>query len=186
MAPCILFADEIEKGLAGVNGSGDSGVSARLFGHLLTWLNDHTSDVFFIGTCNDISKLPPEFARAERFDAVVFIDLPNTAQRRQIWELYLRQYGLEAEQRLPADEQWTGAEIKACCRLAALLDVPLMAAAQNIVPVAVTAGEAVEKLRTWASGRCLSAAQAGIYHRDEAAAGKRRQVSRGKIDPTRN
>jgi len=68
MAPCILFCDEIEKALSGVGGSGqtDSGVSARLFGSLLSWMNDHASDVYLIATCNDISKLPPEFSRAER------------------------------------------------------------------------------------------------------------------------
>jgi hypothetical protein len=65
MAPCILMVDEIEKSLAGATGSnGDSGVSARLFGTLLTWLNDHTSDVFVVCTANDVSKLPPEFSRA--------------------------------------------------------------------------------------------------------------------------
>src|SRR5262245_32391139 len=65
-SPSILFCDEIEKALSGVGSQGDSGVSTRLFGALLTWLSDHESDVFFIGTSNDISKLPPEFARAER------------------------------------------------------------------------------------------------------------------------
>src|SRR6516225_1729324 len=79
MSPCVLFIDEIEKALSGVGGQGDSGVSTRLFGTLLTYLSDRTSDTFFIGTCNDISKLPPEFARAERFDGVFFLDLP-TAQ----------------------------------------------------------------------------------------------------------
>ena len=65
MAPSILFLDEVEKGLSGVASSGqtDGGVSARLFGTFLTWLNDHVSDVFVIATCNDITKLPPEFAR---------------------------------------------------------------------------------------------------------------------------
>jgi SpoVK/Ycf46/Vps4 family AAA+-type ATPase len=79
MAPCVLFADEIEKALAGATSSGQtaSGVTARVFGSLLTWLNDHESDVFFVGTCNDASKLPPEFARAERFDGVLFVDLPG-------------------------------------------------------------------------------------------------------------
>ncbi len=74
MAPCILFVDEIEKALSGASGSqSDSGVSARLFGSLLTWLNDHTSDVYFVGTCNDISRLPPELSRAERFDGIFFL-----------------------------------------------------------------------------------------------------------------
>ena len=67
--------------------------------------------------------------------------------------MYLERFGLDPDQRRsPQDRDWTGAEIKACCRLAALLDVPLIEAAQNIVPVAVTAGESVERLRTWASG----------------------------------
>src|SRR5205085_11116399 len=84
MSPCILFVDELEKALSGVGGQGDSGVSTRLFGTILTWLSDHTSDVFFLGTCNDISKLPPEFARAERFDGVFFLDLPTTAEKELI------------------------------------------------------------------------------------------------------
>lgn len=178
MAPCVLFADELEKGLAGASGQGDSGVSARLFGHLLSWLNDRTSDVFFIGTCNDISRLPPEFARAERFDAVVFIDLPDQAQRAQIWDLYLQVFPLDAGQARPDDQLWTGAEIRACCRLAALLDVPLVAAAQNVVPVAATAGESVERLRNWASGRCLNAAAPGIYQHRQSGSTARRRVAR--------
>jgi len=175
MAPCILFADELEKALSGAAGSGqtDSGVSARLFGTLLSWMNDHTSDVYLIATCNDISKLPPEFARAERFDAVAFLDLPGREEKDVIWQMYLQLFGLAPQQRRPDDAQWTGAEIKACCRLAALLDVPLVAAAQNVVPVAVTASESVERLRQWASGRCLDAAKAGIYERERGRPKKR-------------
>jgi AAA+ superfamily predicted ATPase len=167
MAPCVLFVDEIEKGLAGVGNSGqtDSGVSARLFGTLLTWLNDHTSDVFFIGTCNDASQLPAPFARAERFDGVFFVDLPGNEQRQQIWNIYLEQFGIDKAQAKPDDTNWTGAEVKSCCRLAALLDVPLIEAAQNVVPVAVTSAEQIEHLRGWAEGRCLSADNAGLYAR---------------------
>ena len=120
MAPCVCFVDEIEKALSGVAGSGstDSGVSARMFGTLLSWLADHESDVFFVATSNDVSKLPPEFARAERFDGIFFLDLPGPAERDRIWPLYLRKYGLDREQRRPADRDWTGAEIASCCRLA--------------------------------------------------------------------
>jgi hypothetical protein len=74
---------------------------------------------------------------------------------------------LDRDQPQPEDTGWTGAEIRSCCRLAALLDVPLMQAAQNVVPISVTAAESIERLRTWASGRCLSANQPGIY-RDTA------------------
>ena len=169
MAPCVLMADEVEKALAGASSSGqtDSGVTARVFGSLLTWLNDHESDVFFVGTCNDASKLPPEFARAERFDGVFFVDLPGPDQRAVIWAIYTRHYGLDAKQARPDDTNWTGAEIKSCCRLASLLEVPLVQAAQNVVPVAVTAGDKIDSLRQWASGRCLSADRAGVYSRDQ-------------------
>ena len=175
MAPCVLFCDEIEKGLAGATSSGqtDSGVTARVFGSLLTWLNDHESDVFFVGTCNDASKLPPEFARAERFDGVFFVDLPGRDQKDGIWDIYTQHYGLDAKQARPDDTNWTGAEIKSCCRLASLLDVPLVQAAQNVVPVAVTAGDKIEGLRQWASGRCLSADRAGVYSRSEGVSGGR-------------
>ena len=179
MAPCVLFCDEIEKGLAGATSSGqtDSGVTARVFGSLLTWLNDHESDVFFVGTCNDASKLPPEFARAERFDGVFFVDLPGREQKDGIWGIYQQHYGLDPRQPRPDDANWTGAEIKSCCRLASLLDVPLIQASQNVVPVAVTAGDKIESLRQWASGRCLSADRAGVYSRSEAgSSGRGRRV----------
>jgi hypothetical protein len=180
MAPCVLFADEVEKALAGAGSSGqtDSGVTARVFGSLLTWLNDHESDVFFVGTCNDASKLPPEFARAERFDGVFFVDLPGGDQKDAIWGIYTGHYGLDAKQARPDDTNWTGAEIKSCCRLASLLDVPLIQAAQNVVPVAVTAGGKIEELRQWASGRCLSADRAGVYSRSEVGGGRGRRVVR--------
>ena len=143
MAPCVLMIDEVEKALAGVASSGqtDSGVSARLFGTFLQWLNDHESDVFVVCTCNDISKLPPEFSRAERFDSIFFLDLPGATQKAAIWDIWLRAFELDSDQPKPKTPQWTGAEIRACCRLAALLDVPLTEAAQNVVPVAVTAAE---------------------------------------------
>jgi hypothetical protein len=166
--PAILFLDECEKALAGGGTSGahgDSGVSARLFGSLLTYLSDHTSNVFVVMTANDISKLPPEFARAERFDGVFFLDLPGTDERDRIWPLYLNRYGLDPKQKRPQDHDWTGAEIQSCCRLAALLDLPLREAAKNVVPVAVTAAESVERLRNWAAGRCLDASRPGVYAR---------------------
>lgn len=93
----------MEKALGGLGSNGDSGVSSRLFGTLLTWLNDHESDAFVVCTCNDISKLPPEFARAERFDGVFFVDLPSKSQREAIWRLYLERFQVDARQRLPDD-----------------------------------------------------------------------------------
>ena len=165
MAPCVLFVDELEKALSGTSGSGqsDSGVSSRLLGTLLSWMNDHTSNVYLIATCNDISKMPPELTRSGRFDGVVFLDLPSREQKDLIWQQYFKSYDLDPEQAKPDDRNWTGAEIRSCCRLAALLDVPVKQAAQNIVPVATAAGESIEHLRSWATGRSLDAEKGGVY-----------------------
>jgi hypothetical protein len=180
MAPCVLFCDEVEKALSGVGSQGDSGVSTRLFGHLLTWLSDHESDVFVVATANDISRLPPEFSRAERFDANFFVDLPDGKEKDSIWSMYRRQFGIPESQARPDDTDWTGAEIRSCCRLAAMLEVPLTQAARNVVPVAVTAAESVERLRTWATGRCLAASGPGIYSRTgETQPKPGRRVNRG-------
>jgi SpoVK/Ycf46/Vps4 family AAA+-type ATPase len=183
MAPAILFIDEIEKGLSGVAASGntDSGVSARLFGTLLTWMNDHESDVFMIATSNDVSKLPPEFTRAERFDALYFLDFPGPEQKEQIWRMHADHFGIDPQQPRPRDHEWTGAEIRACCRLSALLDMPLTDAARNVVPIAATAAENVQRLRTWANGRCLSADRPGLYQ-STAAPAKASSKSARKIE----
>ena len=182
MSPCVAFGDEIEKLLAGVSSGGqsDGGVSAGQFGTILSYMNDQEGDAFFVLTANDVSKLPPEFTRAERLDGVFFVDLPGTKEREAIWKIHLGHFDLDPVQRRPRDIDWTGAEVRACCRLAALLDVPLIEAAQNIVPVAVTAGESVERLRSWASGRCLSADRPGLYTRgNEVTAKPGRNVNRG-------
>ena len=185
MSPCILFVDEIEKALAGAANSGqtDSGVSARLFGTLLSWMNDHDSDVYLIATCNDISKLPPEFSRAERFDGVVFLDLPAAAEKQAIWELYLDAFQIDREQRLPDDTNWTGAGGESL--------LPIVSIARCSVDPSCTERRArrcdcQRKRRSpakWASGRCLSANQPGLYRHTDAKSGSRRKVKR---DPSLN
>ena len=178
MSPCILFIDEIEKALSG-SGQNDSGVSSRMLGTLLSWMNDHTSNVYLIATCNDISRMPPELSRAERFDGIVFLDLPQRQQKDLIWGQYIAMFDLDANQKRPEDTKWTGAEIRACCRLAALLDIPLSQAGLNVVSVAITASESVDRLRQWASGRCLDAEKPGIYQH-QTKPKSRRRVSRAK------
>jgi SpoVK/Ycf46/Vps4 family AAA+-type ATPase len=167
MSPCVLYCNEIDKALSGVGGSGstDSGVSARLFGTLLSWMNDRRSDVFVVCTANNASNLPPEFSRAERFDGVFFLDLPSSEGKSKIWPIHLQRYGFKVTggDQLPDSRDWTGAEIQSCCRLASLLDVNLKQASRNVVPVAVTAAESVQRLRAWAAGRCLDASRPGIY-----------------------
>jgi len=164
MAPCILMIDEIEKGLAGAMrgaSAGDSGVAQRQGGIFLKWLQDHESDVYVVATCNDISKLPPEYLRAERWDAVFFVDLPDAAQRKQIFELYARTYGVGREQvdvdPVRLTEGWTGAEIKTLCRNARMMECPISEAAHYVTPICKTMGEEIESLRKWAAGRTIPA-----------------------------
>lgn len=177
MAPAIVMIDELEKAFAGTGNHQDSGVSARMFGTFLTWLNDHTSDVYVVCTSNDVSQLPPEFARSERFDAMFFIDLPTAGERQAIWQLVLAGHPRRADP-CPDDADWTGAEIRACARLSRLLDLPLGEAAQFVVPLARTAAEQVARLRQWARGRCLSASVPGIYQAGTPTETSRRRLSR--------
>lgn len=184
MGKSVVLLDEVDKAFGSVTSgnSGDSGVSARMFGTFLTWLNDRQSDSFVVCTANDVQKLTPEFARAERFDAVYFLDLPLREEKDSIWSIYLEHFGLDVEQAKPDDSDWSGAEIKACCRLAALLDVPLNLA-QNVVPVAVTARESIDRLRRWADQRCLDAHAGGLYRFTPTPTKTRRKI---KGDPSLN
>ena len=88
VAPCVLWVDEIEKALAG-SGDGDSGVTRRLIGQFLYWLQESTSKVFMVATSNDVTSLPPELLRKGRFDELFFVDLPDEQDRAEIMRLYL-------------------------------------------------------------------------------------------------
>jgi ATP-dependent 26S proteasome regulatory subunit len=92
VAPCVLWIDELEKGLAGAggSGSGDTGVTQRIFGALLTWLQEKTGPVFVVATANRIDALPPELLRKGRFDEIFFIDLPSVTEREEIFRIHLR------------------------------------------------------------------------------------------------
>jgi SpoVK/Ycf46/Vps4 family AAA+-type ATPase len=126
-----------------------------------------------------LTRWPPTL-----LDGTFFLDLPQVAERQAIWRMYLAQFGLDPDQPRPNDRDWTGAEIKSCCRLAALLGLPLADAASQIVPVAVTAGESVERLRSWAAGRCLAADRPGLYTRVTEPSGKSGRAVRR--DPSAN
>ncbi len=168
LAPAVLWVDEIEKGLAGADGrANDGGVSARIFGTLLTWLQEKTAPVFVVATANRIDALPPELLRKGRFDEIFFIDLPTEAERREIFALQLAR-----RNRSPADfpldalakatEQFSGAEIEQAV-VSALYEafadrVPLEprhleVAITATLPLAVTMAEDVERLRDWAKHR---------------------------------
>ncbi|MGB7288736.1 MAG: AAA family ATPase, partial [Candidatus Macondimonas sp.] len=93
MAPCVLWIDEIEKGLA--TGGDDGGTSRRMLGTLLTWLAERTAPVFLAATANDIQQLPPELMRKGRMDEIFFVDLPETSAREAIFVIHLRKRQLD-------------------------------------------------------------------------------------------
>jgi len=173
MSPCVLWVDEIEKGFAGMQGSGvsDGGTSMRVFGTFITWLQEKKSNVFVVATANQISSLPPELLRKGRFDEIFFIDLPTDAERRTIFGIHLakrrrnpRLFNLGALAQ--AAEGFSGAEIEQVV-IAGLfeafdagqeLGMPhLQAAIHKTVPLSVTMQEGVSRLRDWARQRAVPA-----------------------------
>ena len=90
ISPCVLWIDEIEKAFAGIGSDDGSGVTTRLFGQFLTWLQEKENTVFIVATANDISKMPPEFLRKGRFDELFFVDLPNGEERKKIFDIHLK------------------------------------------------------------------------------------------------
>ena len=115
MAPCVLWLDELEKGLA--VGDDDDGLSRRVLGTLLTWMSERRKAVFLVATANDISRLPPEMVRKGRFDEVFFVDLPSPENRREILAIHLgkrclQPAGFDLEALTRATEGFSGAEIE--------------------------------------------------------------------------
>ncbi len=118
MSPAILWIDEIEKGLSGTSSSCDSGVSTRMFGKILTWMQEKTEPVFVIATANNVKSLPSEFLRKGRFDEIFFVDLPNQEEREEIFRIQLLKHKRKPEIYNLADlakrtSNYTGAEIEA-------------------------------------------------------------------------
>lgn len=172
MSPIILWIDEIEKAFASAaSQSTDGGLSKRMFGTLLTWMQEHRSPVFVIATANDIEALPPELLRKGRFDEIFFVDLPSLDARRMIFVIHLTKRRRAAEQfdleaLAVASEGYSGAEIEqsviAAMHLAFGAREPLrtehiLDALQNSPPLSVTMSESVQRLREWARGRCTPA-----------------------------
>jgi SpoVK/Ycf46/Vps4 family AAA+-type ATPase len=179
IAPCVLWIDEIEKGFSGSSGTGDSGTSSRVFGSVLTWMQEKTKSVFVIATANNIDKLPPEFLRKGRFDEIFFVDLPTKAERRIIWNVHLKKRLKSAEVvgELKIDKQlseklagisegYSGAEIEqavivglfeAFSEQRSISEEDLTKALANMVPLSVTQSENIEAIRDWANVRAVAA-----------------------------
>ncbi len=164
VAGSIAGIPTIQMDLGGMKGSlvGQSEQALRTALRVVTAISG--GDALFLATCNKIAVLPPELKR--RFGlGTFFFDLPNDDERRAIWPLY-DMYGNRGTR--PADDGWTGAEIRKCCEIAYRLDCTLDEAAAYIVPVAQSAREQIEDLRSQASGKFISASYAGTYRRQTA------------------
>jgi len=173
VSPAVLWIDEIEKGLSGTQSSGqlDSGVTARVFGTLTTWLQEKIKAVFVVATANNISALPPELLRKGRFDEIFFVDLPGEEERREIFAIHLQKRKREAKKfdlRLLAKESegFSGAEIEQAV-ISSLYDAfeqdrdistdDVARSLREAVPLSITMKEEIEELRHWAKGRARPA-----------------------------
>lgn len=174
VAPCVLWIDEIEKGLAGATaGSSDGGTSTRLVGQFLFWLQEARARVFVVATANDVSRLPPELLRRGRFDELFFVDLPTPAERADIVNIYAER-GLKQrvdpallKDLVALSDGFAGADLEAAVRevtKGAFLDGDAAATPDlfrrsftNIVPLSKTNPEAVEAIRAWGRERAVPA-----------------------------
>ena len=179
ISPSILWIDEIEKGLGGTNSNGDSGTSTRIFGTLVTWMQEKSKPVFVVATANNIQALPPELLRKGRFDEIFFVDLPTRKEREEIFRIHIEKR-LTSEQvkgdfeitgELLAElasisEGFIGAEIEQAV-IAGLFEAyheqrslkkeDIMKAIKQTVPLSVTQAEQIRALREWANVRAVAA-----------------------------
>lgn len=168
MAPCVLWMDEIEKGIA--VGDNDGGTSRRMLGTLLTWMAEKKSPVFVVATANDIERLPPELVRKGRFDEIFFVDLPKPDARKIIFEVHLAKRGIDSVQfdldlLVTASTGFSGAEIEQSIVSAlysshaqgqVLNNQHLLDEIKQTRPLSVVMAEKIEGLRAWAGDRTVA------------------------------
>jgi AAA+ superfamily predicted ATPase len=169
MAPCVLWLDEVEKGLGSGDSDGDGGVSRRVLGAFLTWMNERQERVFIVATANDISRLPPELLRKGRFDEIFFVDLPEAPIRIEILQIHLNKRKLDAttfdlEALAGAAQGFSGAELEqaviaaqydAYATKAPLDTAMLLNEIRSTRPLSVVRAEEVAGLREWAMERTV-------------------------------
>jgi SpoVK/Ycf46/Vps4 family AAA+-type ATPase len=194
VSPCILWIDEIEKGLSGAGSSNDGSVSTRMVGQFLFWLQECKKQVFVVATANDVSMLPSELLRRGRFDELFFVDLPTVEERQSIISLYMRKYlGLKLDDALMTElvditDGFTGADLESTVRDLAYhklsnegleMTRDLMTNAfNNVIPLSQTSPEKIEGIRAWGKTRAVPASgrPIGSETLKEKAAPKVRRV----------
>jgi AAA+ superfamily predicted ATPase len=170
MGPCVLWIDEIEKGLAPDSGD-DGGPGRRMLGTLLTWMAERTERVFLVATANDIAALPPELLRKGRFDEIFFVDLPAAESRVRALEIHLKKRGqnpgaFDLRALAAASAGFSGAEIEQAVVSAlyaahacqeSLQTRHIVAALGATKPLSVVMAEKIAYLRAWAKERTVLA-----------------------------
>lgn len=192
MAPCVLWTDEVDKGLAGANGSGNTGneVTRRVFGTIINWMQDRKKPVFVVATANQVEGLPPEFLRKGRFDELFALDLPSATERAAILEIHLRLRKRNPEAFgalgpvVKATEGYTGSEIETVVTEAMFnafddggrefTAQDLLVAAKAMTPLSVTAKETIDSIRQWARTRARFASAPEDTQPAQPEAGRRR------------
>ncbi|WP_302220722.1 AAA family ATPase [Acidaminococcus timonensis] len=175
VSPCILWIDEIEKGLSGASSNNDGGVSTRMVGQFLFWLQECRKAVFVVATANDVSMLPSELLRRGRFDELFFVDLPTEEEREDILHLYFQRY-LQVDihsnedfagQLVALTDGFTGADLESAVRELAYRKVAepeheltrgeILSSFQNVVPLSQTSPEKINSIRNWGKERAVPA-----------------------------
>lgn len=174
VAPCVLWADELEKGFGGLGGSNtDGGTTSRVFATFLTWMQEKTAPVFLIATANDVSKLPPEMLRKGRFDEIFFIDLPDRPEREEILAIHLRKRNRDPSKYdllhlSDRSRGFSGAELeqvvvgslyRAFAENREIDQKDLEYQVEHLVPLSVMMEENMASLREWASKRTRPASR---------------------------
>lgn len=197
VAPCVLWIDEIEKGLAGATGSGDGGTSTRLVGQFLFWLQESLARVFVVATANDVSQLPPELLRRGRFDELFFVDLPNSKEREEIIRIYVEK-GLRREidqdlldKLVQISEGFAGADLEAAVRDVvkqafikgddSVTDQTFINYFENVVPLSQTSPEQIDFIRNWGRERAVPAGKPFEENQTEQSSFSRRKGPRNVI-----
>ena len=177
LAPCVFWIDELEKVFAGSgpdSASVDAGVSSRILAAFLSWMQDRKAPVFVAATCNNVTALPPELIRKGRFDELFFVDLPNQAERKQIFAIHLARRKrnpaeFDLDRVAAAAKGYSGAEIEAAVQTAlyaafsskqTVNTQSLLDALKATVPLSVTRSEEIGQLRAWARQRAVPASVA--------------------------
>jgi ATP-dependent 26S proteasome regulatory subunit len=178
ISPCVLWIDEIEKGLSGSQSSNrtDGGTSARVFGTFLTWMQEKKEPVFVVATANDISQLPHELLRKGRFDEIFFVDLPSAQEREDIFKIHLKHRGrdinklnIDIKKVVEQSEGFSGAEIEEAINDALFTAFDnkqtdmttdnLSECIEQIYPLSTTMSETISNLRKWAEKRARLASK---------------------------